>query len=94
MSIFNEKQRTCEAITGKGSQCKKPRATIDGIHQRLCRQHSSAPGGAPRNNANAVRSGRYTAAAKKERRQLRAHLVQMTETLSEITDTLIFGEMP
>ena len=50
-----------------------------------CRMHGGAPGsGAPRGNKNALKHGRYTREAIKERRQLRTLLRQSRMLIQEI----------
>jgi glucans biosynthesis protein len=71
----------CGAKTRSGKPCKSP--AVAG--KKRCRMHGGAPGsGAPRGNKNALKHGRYTREAIKERQQLRALLRQSRITIREI----------
>jgi len=61
----------CGAKTRSGKSCMSP--AVGG--KRRCRMHGGAPGsGAPRDNKNALKHGRYTREAIEDRRQQRAQL--------------------
>jgi hypothetical protein len=67
----------CGARTRKGCPCKAP--AVRG--KRRCRMHGGAPGsGAPKENRNALKHGRYTREAIGERKRLR-ELVQQSRKL-------------
>ena len=66
--------RRCGAKTRSGKPCMSP--AVDG--KARCRMHGGAPGsGAPRGNKNAMKHGRYTREALRERRQLKDFLRQV-----------------
>ena len=67
----------CAARTRSGRPCRSP--PVGG--KKRCRMHGGAPGsGAPRGNRNALKHGRYTKAAKADRRALRG-LIRDAERL-------------
>lgn len=71
----------CGAKTRSGEPCKSP--AVAG--KKRCRMHGGAHGsGAPRGNKNALKSGRYTAEALRQRRQLRELMQQSRSLLSKI----------
>ncbi|WP_083875710.1 HGGxSTG domain-containing protein [Caenispirillum salinarum] len=64
----------CGAKTRSGGACRAPAVT----GRRRCRMHGGAPGsGAPLGNQNARKHGRYSAAAKEERRLVRSLIREM-----------------
>ena len=61
----------CGACTRAGAPCRAPAVRA----RRRCRMHGGAKGtGAPPGNRNAQKHGHYSAAAKAERRALRARM--------------------
>jgi hypothetical protein len=80
LSRMNQAPRCC-ARTRRGTLCRSP--AVKG--RARCRMHGGAPGsGAPVGNRNALRHGRYTAAALAERRQLTELLRQARELCSNV----------
>jgi hypothetical protein len=71
----------CGAKTRWGVACRSP-----AVHgKKRCRMHGGAPGsGAPRGNQNALKHGRYTKAAIRERRAVRALIRQSLKLLQDI----------
>ena len=66
----------CGAKTRSGKPCQGP-----AIHgHRRCRMHGGRGSGAPVGNTNALKHGRYTKAAKTERKQAR----QVTREIAEL----------
>ena len=57
----------CGAKTRSGTPCRAP--TVNG--RRRCRMHGGLSPGAPKGNLNAMKHGRYMAAAIAERRRAR-----------------------
>jgi uncharacterized protein YjcR len=73
--------RQCGAKTRKGVPCKSP--AVQG--KKRCRMHGGAPGsGAPKQNKNALKHGRFTKEAIERRRHLRAFLQQSRKLLQSI----------
>jgi uncharacterized protein YjcR len=71
----------CMARTRSGKPCRSPAVSGKG----RCRMHGGASGsGAPRHNKNALKHGRYTREAIKERQQLRDLLRQARMLLERI----------
>jgi hypothetical protein len=71
----------CGAKTRSGVACRSP-----AVHgKKRCRMHGGAPGsGAPRGNQNALKHGRYTKAAIRERRAVRALISRSLKLLQDI----------
>jgi hypothetical protein len=70
----------CGARTRRGTPCKAP--AVSG--RKRCRMHGGAEGsGAPMGNRNALKNGMYTRKAIEARRQLRAFLKAVNETLEQ-----------
>lgn len=75
----------CGARTRKGTPCRAPAVT----GRPRCRMHGGAKGsGAPIGNRNALKHGRYTAAAIAWRRHLAALVRECRESIS------MFGANP
>ena len=73
--------RRCGAKTRSGKPCRSP--AVKG--KERCRMHGGAAGsGAPRENKNAVKHGRYTRERMEERRQIRALLRQARDLIRSI----------
>jgi hypothetical protein len=71
----------CGARTRAGRPCRTPPVT----GRARCRMHGGAKGsGAPRGNRNALKHGRYTAAAKAERQALMDLFRLVRDTLEEL----------
>jgi hypothetical protein len=71
----------CGAKTRSGKPCMSPAAR----GKKRCRMHGGAAGsGAPRGNKNALKHGRFTREAFKERRQLRDLIRQSRVLIKEI----------
>jgi hypothetical protein len=71
----------CGAMSRSGRPCKSP-----AVHgKRRCRMHGGALGsGAPRNNKNALKHGRYTREAIAERAHIRELVRQARKLLLQI----------
>jgi len=70
--------RRCGAKTRSGRPCRSPSV----LGRRRCRMHGGAPGsGAPRDNKNALKHGRYTREVLAERKQIR-ELVRQARKLN------------
>ncbi len=71
----------CGARTRRGTPCAAP-----AVHGKArCRMHGGAPGsGAPIGNRNALKHGRYTAAAIARRKALRGLIRKAEKMLKEI----------
>ena len=69
----------CGARTRKGNPCRSP-AMANG----RCRMHGGKSPGAPRGNGNALKHGRYGAAAIAERRELVALIRSMRKLVAEV----------
>jgi hypothetical protein len=67
--------RRCQARTRRESLCQSP-----AMSNGRCRIHGGASPGAPRGNSNALKHGRYTAEAIKQRRQI-ARLLRLARQL-------------
>lgn len=73
--------RRCGAKTRSGKPCMSP--AVDG--KARCRMHGGAPGsGAPRGNKNAMKHGRYTREALRERRQVMDFLRHVSSLIRTI----------
>jgi hypothetical protein len=71
----------CGAKTRSCGSCRSP--AVRG--KRRCRMHGGAPGsGAPRENRNARRHGRFTGDAIAERRQIQGLLGEARKLLQEL----------
>ncbi|MEZ5822338.1 MAG: HGGxSTG domain-containing protein [Bradyrhizobium sp.] len=71
----------CGARTRLGDPCRAPARR----GKQRCRMHGGAPGsGAPRENRNARKHGRFTGEAIEERRQIRALLGEARKFLEEM----------
>jgi hypothetical protein len=71
----------CGAKIRSGGSCRSP--AVRG--KRRCRMHGGAPGsGAPRENRNALKHGRFTGDAITEREQVRAVLADARKLLREL----------
>ena len=69
----------CGARTRRGTPCRSP-AMANG----RCRMHGGNSPGAPRGNSNALKHGRYSAAAIAERRELAALIRSMRRLVAEV----------
>ena len=69
----------CGARTRKGNPCRSP-AMANG----RCRMHGGTSPGAPRGNGNALKHGRYSAAAIAERRELATLIRSMRRLVAEV----------
>ena len=71
----------CGARTRSGGSCRSP--AIGG--KKRCRMHGGAPGsGAPLENKNALKHGRFTREEKAERRRTRAILEEARKLLADM----------
>jgi len=71
---------TCGAKSRTGKPCKLPPVT----GKRRCRMHGGAAGsGAPKGNKNALKSGLYTRAMIKRRREDRAFFYEAIKHIGE-----------
>jgi uncharacterized protein YjcR len=64
--------RRCAAQTRNGGRCQSPAMT-----NGRCRMHGGLSPGAPKGNKNALKHGRYSAAALAERKRITALLRSM-----------------
>ena len=70
----------CGAKTRSGKSCQSPAVK----NKKRCRMHGGAEGsGAPKGNRNALKHGRYTREAIKERRALKSFMREADKFLKE-----------
>ena len=71
----------CGARTRSGGACRSPAVS----EKKRCRMHGGAPGsGAPLENKNALKHGRFTREEKAERRRTRAILEEARKLLADM----------
>jgi hypothetical protein len=81
MLLDMHRAKRCGARTRSGKPCLSP-AMANG----RCRMHGGPSPGAPKGNRNALKSGRFTAEAIANRREISALLVTMRRLVADITD--------
>ena len=69
----------CGARTRRRTACRSP-----AMANSRCRMHGGKSPGAPRGNGNALKHGRYGAAATTERRELAALIRSMRRLVAEV----------
>lgn len=72
----------CGAKTRKGTPCMSP--AVRG--KRRCRMHGGTNPGPPKGSQNALKHGRYTAAAIEARRKTRERLREFRQLLAMLGD--------